>query len=233
LRAAFMGLGMVFQALRIPGLVVMFGRLGSALGILGGGALRALLPLVARLAPLFLRFLGPVGLAITAIFLLVRYWPQISSFLGKVRDGFVGLIQRVLGWVGRLFKTKAPAGSTVGSGAQTDGQGNVVRGPLRFYGGGAPMGANALAGLGPESRRRYIRPDGSVSNVEIRTRSPYVRGRAHQGPNGGGGDVYMDGRKVGDVVAGHLSKAIGQTRVGVARHDPRATPAAPAGGYSR
>jgi hypothetical protein len=179
LRAAFIGLGLVFSMLGgggvIAGVVVGLGRLRAAMSIL---MIEGLLPWIGRLGLLFLRFMGPIGLVITAVALLITFWPQISAFFRKVKNGIADML---------------------GIGAP----GVVTTEQTNLLGGGE------------------------------RKRSPYVPSAAAMNRFASGGVVMMDGRKVGEIVSGHQAKATSQTRVGVVRHDPSATPAATAGGYHR
>lgn len=63
--------------------------------------------------------------------------------------------------------------------------------------------------------------------------SPFVPGPRDMQAFALHGTVHIDGKKVGGIVSGHQAQALGQTKVGVVRHDPSATPAAAGAGAGR
>lgn len=90
----------------------------------------------------------------------------------------------------------------------------------RFFGMSSDVQESGLSKLAPKR--------GSTPTV-----SPFVS-FAQQGQQGGGvGAVYMDSRRVGDIVFGGAASQMGGVRAPVGRHDPRATPSSPAGVYRK
>lgn len=225
LRGAFMGLGLVLRLLAVGRVWTMIGtgvRMVVPWLVRLGPIFAQLLPWVTRGAMIFLRFLGPIGLAITAITLLVAFWPQISRFLGRTQNAlgsfFVWMHNKaasLLNWLPGVNIQRmdaAPANAPRASRTYWDWKTQTLYFP------GAKMSADVAS---------------RANRANDNTASPYVA------PRGGGQTVQvsttvnMDGKKVGAIVSTHQARAVGAGHVAAGRHDPAATPAAAAAGSHR
>lgn len=83
-------------------------------------------------------------------------------------------------------------------------------------------GAKNSIGRGVAKTLAFFGNDEAQAAVDAEDK--YIRSRKQAGA-GKQGDIYMDGRKVGEIVSGHQSKAAAKPQAGASRFDGRMTPA--------
>lgn len=233
---------------------------GEAILPLAVSALSALIPVLKSIADFSIKhpgmfkalILGFAGLSVMAV---------VGGYCMLLRSAFMalGLVMSLVGGgggalqlVGAGFRMMAPWLIRLVPW--------VLRGAAAFLEFIGPIGwtilaITALIAFWPQITAMFKGIKNWLSDLDIFHRKPghgwndvkpnFAPGQPEQGPSryvptsgdmkafAVHGTVHIDGKKVGAIVSGHQAKAIGQTQVGVVRHDPGATPAAPGAGATR
>lgn len=208
----------------LKGLVVGFGALSGAMAfsgtlmlLVGGMKALGLTLKVMGVGKLFMvaRGLGAVG---TAAPLAASGVSGFALALGRLIPVLGGLA--AMGFVGRDILNSSAGAS------------NMVRIGL----GGGTQADKDLAAA------RLLHKDGALSDKNFnkiagraataRGASPYIAAGADGRGAAAGGNVYMDGKKVGAIVSDRIGQGIGH-QYSVGRADPGVSLPNPAGGYSR
>lgn len=228
---AFMGLSAFLITGGLINMVIAAGRgfflLGQAMMFLGGRALAPLIPFIARMGTYLVMFImnagkavmflgrallmNPIGLVITAIaaaaFLLWNNWAEISGALklmwGDMKTGFVQLFH---GDIGGAFKSFALVFMT---GWQTIFNTLIA-------------GANAILPASMQISKTTFADDYRNSGKPKEAWSPMVAPVPSKQSGGGEQNInlYLDGKKLTDVVIQRAAKEAMRPRNGTQGFDP-------------
>ncbi|MDR6579966.1 hypothetical protein [Pseudomonas extremaustralis] len=228
---AFMGLSAFLITGGLINMVIAAGRgfflLGQAMMFLGGRALAPLIPFIARMGTYLVMFImnagkavmflgrallmNPIGLVITAIaaaaFLLWNNWAEISGALklmwGDMKTGFVQLFH---GDIGGAFKSFALVFMT---GWQTIFNTLIA-------------GANAILPASMQISKTTFADDYRNSGKPKEAWSPMVAPVPSKQSGGGEQNInlYLDGKKLTDVVIQRAAKEAMRPRTGTQGFDP-------------
>lgn len=221
LKVMVLGFGALSAAMAFGGTVILlaaaFKAVGFTLGVLGIGKLFTLAGGIGALGKSSLLF------------------PTI----GELMLGFAGTLVRVAGIVGAVaglyFVGKDAVNSLAGAGRM-----------IGVMASGKSKEEKDVAALEAMRGTRYFNPtllaraqtkldakrnaDGSAAFRGAG--SPYIAPRPKPGASGGPGTVFLDGRKVGEIIGDRMGMALGPAYA-AGRHDPTATQAAPGAPYAR
>ena len=228
---AFMGLAAFLITGGLINMVIAAGRgfflLGQAMMFLGGRALAPLIPFIARMGTYLVMFImnagkavmflgrallmNPIGLVITAIaaaaFLLWNNWAEISGALKLMwNDMKTGFVQLFHGDIGGAFKSFALVFMT---GWQTIFNTLIA-------------GANAILPASMQISKTTFADDYRNSGKPKEAWSPMVAPVPSKQSGGGEQNVnlYLDGKKLTDVVIQRAAKEAMRPRTGTQGFDP-------------